>query len=151
MKTANKSWRCATRNALFVLGLFFFFSCAAGKTIIDEQSRSEPPKVVVDANRIYSTKEVQVQPAFPYRTSNFIDYVKNNMYDIVTNPGGLRIVLRFVVERDGSLTNIQVIDYYSDPKVVARAIDVLNRSPKWRPGIVNGETVRTAEVYYISW
>lgn len=52
-----------------------------------------------------------------------------------------RIELTFVVERDGSITDVKIL---SDLKhgTGEEAIRVLKGSPKWKPGLHNGETVR---------
>ena len=52
-----------------------------------------------------------------------------------------KIFIQFVVEKDGSLTDIKVmrdLGYGTG----AEAIRVLKKSPKWKPGIQNGRAVR---------
>ncbi len=47
---------------------------------------------------------------------------------------------RFVIRKDGSLTDIEILD--SPDKLLSDAvIDVLGRSPKWEPGVQNGLAV----------
>jgi periplasmic protein TonB len=52
-----------------------------------------------------------------------------------------RVVLTFIVEKDGSLTDIKAV---RDPGngLADEAIRVLKLSPKWKPGSQNGRTVR---------
>ena len=52
-----------------------------------------------------------------------------------------RVLLMFVIERDGSLTNIQVIQT-PDSSLSDEAIRVLKTSPKWTPGKQRNQTVR---------
>ncbi|MBQ7855843.1 MAG: energy transducer TonB [Alistipes sp.] len=52
-----------------------------------------------------------------------------------------RVFLMFVVERDGSLTNIQVLQT-PDSSLSDEAIRVLKTSPKWKPGKQRNQTVR---------
>ena len=52
-----------------------------------------------------------------------------------------RVLLQFVVERDGSLTNIQVLQT-PDSSLSDEAIRVLKTSPKWTPGKQGNKTVR---------
>ena len=52
-----------------------------------------------------------------------------------------RVFLMFVVERDGSLTNIQVLQS-PDPSLADEAVRVLKTSPKWKPGKQRNQTVR---------
>ncbi len=52
-----------------------------------------------------------------------------------------RVVLSFVIEKDGRLTNIQVLQT-PDRSLSEEAIRVLNKSPKWSPGKQRNQTVR---------
>ena len=52
-----------------------------------------------------------------------------------------RVVLSFVVEKDGTLTNIQVLQT-PDSSLSDEAIRVLKTSPKWKPGKQRNQAVR---------
>ena len=52
-----------------------------------------------------------------------------------------RVFLMFVVERDGTLTNIQVLQT-PDSSLSDEAVRVLKTSPKWKPGKQRNQTVR---------
>ncbi len=52
-----------------------------------------------------------------------------------------RVVLTFVIEKDGRLTNIQVLQT-PDRSLSEEAIRVLNKSPKWSPGKQRNQVVR---------
>lgn len=52
-----------------------------------------------------------------------------------------RVTLTFVIERDGRLTNIQVLQT-PDRSLSEEAIRVLNKSPKWSPGKQRNQAVR---------
>ncbi len=52
-----------------------------------------------------------------------------------------RVLLMFVIERDGSLTNIQVLQT-PDSSLSDEAIRVLKTSPKWTPGKQRNQSVR---------
>ena len=52
-----------------------------------------------------------------------------------------RVFLMFVVERDGTLTNIQVLQT-PDSSLSDEAIRVLKTSPKWKPGKQRNQAVR---------
>ena len=52
-----------------------------------------------------------------------------------------RVVLSFVIEKDGRLTNIQVL-MTPDRSLSEEAIRVLNKSPKWSPGKQRNQVVR---------
>ena len=49
----------------------------------------------------------------------------------------------FIIEKDGKLTNARVSKGVSE-ELDAEAIKVILASPKWKPGRVNGNKVRTS-------
>ncbi|HRP89368.1 MAG TPA: energy transducer TonB [Edaphocola sp.] len=55
-----------------------------------------------------------------------------------------RVLVKFVVEKDGSITNVRIVKNneigYGIPK---EAIRVIKNSPKWKPGIKDGKPVRS--------
>lgn len=53
-----------------------------------------------------------------------------------------RVILKFVVEKDGSISNIQVLRGV-DADLDKEAVRVIRSMPKWQPGRNNGEVVRT--------
>ncbi|KGE14900.1 energy transducer TonB [Sphingobacterium deserti] len=54
-----------------------------------------------------------------------------------------QVVVSFVVERDGSLTDVKVVKDLSYGTGQA-AVNVLKKAKKWKPGIQNGRPVRVA-------
>ena len=52
-----------------------------------------------------------------------------------------RVTLQFVIEEDGSITNVKVLKG-PDPILSDEAVEVISQSPKWDPGCINGEPVR---------
>lgn len=54
-----------------------------------------------------------------------------------------RVVVEFIVEKDGKVTDVRVVKGVSD-ELDAEAVKVVSASPKWKPGRVNGEKVRTS-------
>ena len=54
-----------------------------------------------------------------------------------------RVVVDFIIDKDGKVTDARVIRSV-DPRLDEEALRVVNASPKWRPGRVNGEKVRTS-------
>lgn len=54
-----------------------------------------------------------------------------------------RITLSFVVERDGSLSNIEILRSKGDKQLEDEAIRIIRKMPKWNPGKQHGKIVRT--------
>jgi protein TonB len=99
-----------------------------------------PTKIVEEDNQIYNTG-IEVKPEFPGGMAKFYKYVGDNYR--APEEEGLRgkVYVTFVVEKDGSLTDIKVLRDigYGTGK---EAVRVLNKSPRWNPGIQNGKPVR---------
>ena len=68
---------------------------------------------------------------------------KNLQYPPVAAENGIsgRVVVGFVVERDGSISHVQVLRGV-DPSLDKEAVRVVKAMPKWNPGMQNGSPVR---------
>ena len=99
------------------------------------------PSVVEEDNNIYNTAGIEVKPDFPGGLEKFYKFIGKNFQ--VPEEDGLKgkIFVTFVVEKDGSLTDIKVIRDigYGTGK---EAIRVLKSCPRWNPGEQNGKKVR---------
>lgn len=96
----------------------------------------------VGENHIFEAVEVQPQP--PGGMASFLKYIGSSyQYPAQAEAQGVsgRVILTFVVERDGSLTDIKIV---RDLKYGTgeEAVRVLKRAKKWSPGIQNGRPVR---------
>ena len=112
---------------------------------IDEPVGTSDAKVTEeDPNKIFTS--VEKSPEFPGGLDAFGKYLGNNIhYPAVARENGTqgRVILQFVVEKDGSLTDIHVVRSLGDG-CDDEAIRVLKKSPHWTPGIQNGRPVRCA-------
>lgn len=110
-----------------------------GKIVIDAPSgEGEKDVKIVEDNTVYNA--VEVKPDFPGGLQKFYDFVGKNYRAPEEDIRG-KVYVQFVVEKDGSLTDIKVmrdIGYGTG----AEAIRVLKKSPRWKPGIQNGRPVR---------
>lgn len=73
--------------------------------------------------------------------TQFYNYIAKNFKISKWNNDSGRIVTAFVVEKDGSITDIKIIQSVSK-KLDAEAIRLLKECDKWQPGIQRGRTVR---------
>jgi protein TonB len=92
--------------------------------------------------RIYEV--VEQMPSFPGGQGALMQYLANNIkYPVVAQENGVqgRVVVSFVVERDGSITDVQVVRSV-DPSLDREAQRVVRSMPKWIPGKQNGQAVR---------
>jgi len=49
--------------------------------------------------------------------------------------------LQFIVDKDGSISNLQVVS--GDPILAEAALKAMADSPKWKPAIQNGKLVKS--------
>ena len=55
--------------------------------------------------------------------------------------------IEFIVEKDGSLSNFKVVDGKSVcPSIDQAVINVLLKSPRWKPGLKNGQPIRVRRI-----
>jgi protein TonB len=99
------------------------------------------PADIVDDNNIYSNAGIEVKPDFPGGMAKFYKFVGNNYRTPEEEGLAGKVYVTFVVEKDGSLTDIKVVRDigFGTGK---EAIRVLKSCPKWTPGEQNGKKVR---------
>jgi len=98
------------------------------------------PSVVEEDNNIYNTAGIEVKPDFPGGMQKFYSYI-GRAYSAPEDCGSGKVFVTFVVEKDGSLTDIKVIREVC-PGSGKEAIRVLKSCPKWNAGEQNGKKVR---------
>ena len=87
---------------------------------------------------------VEQMPSFPGGQSALMEWLSNNVkYPVVAQENGVqgRVVVSFVVERDGSITDVKVVRGV-DPSLDREASRVVRAMPRWIPGKQNGSAVR---------
>ena len=102
----------------------------------------EPPKHVVEETKIFIT--VEQMPMYPGGDGALLGYLRDNIhYPTVAAENGVqgRVVVGFVVERDGSITDVKILRGV-DPSLDREAMRVVKSMPKWTPGKQNGSAVR---------
>lgn len=116
----------------------------AGGTVlkaVEDIAAPEPPKHEEEQNKIFEV--VEQQPQFPGGSVNgwLADHIK---YPVVAAENGIsgRVVVQFVVERDGSVSQVKVVRGV-DPSLDKEAQRVISSMPKWIPGKQNGQAVRS--------
>lgn len=111
------------------------------KTIITEQVIEEPK--VVDEQPM-SIAMVEQKPEFPGGEAAMYKWLSDNIvYPSAASEEGVqgRVVVEFVVDRDGSITNVKVVRQ-RHPALDKEALRVIKAMPKWIPGRNNGQPVK---------
>jgi protein TonB len=107
----------------------------AQQVAVDEAPKEEETKVF---------DVVEQMPSFPGGDAALMKFLSDHIkYPVVAEENGIqgRVIATFVVERDGSITDVKVIKSV-DPSLDKEAIRVLKSMPKWIPGKQNGSAVR---------
>lgn len=95
-----------------------------------------------DPNKIHRFVQQKAEPLDGIQSFYRKFQSKFNAPDVGSGVNQIKVTLKFVVEKDGSLTDIQAAQ---DPNGAGReAIRVLKSMPKWKPAQQNGKTVRSA-------
>lgn len=120
---------------------------------------SEEGEVVIDARAVdhavdqqvteygdgpVDFRSVQVMPEYPGGIKKFIEYVAQQLAQVEvyeTRPQ-LRMEFSFIIETDGSLTGIEVMNDGGNSFAAKKTVEILGKSKKWKPGINNGQAVR---------
>ncbi|GEP50482.1 hypothetical protein FNO01nite_11540 [Flavobacterium noncentrifugens] len=102
-------------------------------------------EVPVNTNTPVITAVLDKLPEFPGGIEKFYKYVGNNFEKPeIDEQKTIKILVAFVIEKDGSMTDIKVLRNpgYGLDKEAIRVLKALKI--KWSPGIMNGKAVRTA-------
>ena len=103
---------------------------------------TEPVKPKVEEYKVFEV--VEQMPSFPGGDVALMQYLSKNIkYPPVAEEMGIqgRVICTFVVERDGSVSDIRIARSV-DPSLDKEAIRVVSGMPKWIPGRQNGQSVR---------
>lgn len=83
-------------------------------------------------------------PEFPGGMKELLKFLQDNLKypeNAMKNNVQGRVIVQFVVEKDGTLTEFKVARSV-DPDLDAEALRVLQTMPKWKPGMQRGKIVR---------
>ena len=108
----------------------------------DKKEASTQTEAKVDENGIHQVCEEM--PEFPGGMRECMNWLgKNVNYPATAQEKGIqgRVIIQFVVERDGSITEPKVVRGV-DPDLDKEALRVVSAMPNWKPGKHKGEVVR---------
>lgn len=103
----------------------------------------EAPKV--DENQIFTKVEIEASVDQKQWIRHLQTQLQRYIEDAASagmEPGTYTVQVKFLVERDGSIADVQALN---DPGfgLGKGAVDVVKKGPKWNPGIQNGKQVRS--------
>ena len=107
-----------------------------------EKARKEAEQKAKEEDNIHIS--VEKMPEFPGGQEAFGSFLSRNLkYPLLAQENGIegRVVCRFVVNKDGSISDIEVVKGVEE-SLDQEAIRVLKLMPKWIPGRQGGKVVR---------
>ena len=114
-----------------MMAVLCLMTANAQKTVVSQSSQN-----------VYD--QVEQMPEFPGGMPAMIEYLQTNMKypeDAVKQKVGGRVMVMFVVETDGTISNVRVARNVF-PSLDAEAVRVVKAMPKWKPGKEKGRPVR---------
>ena len=115
---------------------------------LKEDEDSEKKLEESNKNKVYDF--VEELPSFPGGLEAMFEWIQRNQKKPEGDPVG-RCILNFVVEKDGSLSEIKVLRSSGNEKMDEESIRLIKTMPRWTPGKLNGEKVRcryTLRIYF---
>ena len=88
---------------------------------------------------------VETMPEFPGGQQALFKYLSENVkYPVIAQENGIqgRVICQFVVNKDGSIVDVEVVRSGGDPSLDKEAVRVIKSMPKWKPGKQRGKAVR---------
>ncbi|MBC7398310.1 MAG: TonB family protein [Mucilaginibacter sp.] len=115
-----------------------FAQAKSQELVITEPSQPSVYKNLLYKESVSVYKRIDTYPVYTGGFSALQDFLRKNLKaDGETG----RVIATFVIEKDGAVSNIEVVRSFSD-KAKAEALRVIKLMPKWKPGIDKGRIVR---------
>jgi len=113
-----------------------------GQSHYEASVQTTPAAVEVEEEPIFTV--VEQEPQFPGGQKAMMEYISKNLrYPSFAAENGIdgRVILSFVVEKDGSITDIQELRSPAE-ELTMEARCLVQSMPKWKPGKQDGKPVR---------
>ena len=99
-----------------------------------------------DGGEAYTPEQVDQRAMFPGGQEGMMSFMMRNMKypaEAEKDKAQGTVVVHFVIEADGSISNIKVPDSLKiHPALDAAAMEFVKKMPKWKPAKLKGKTVR---------
>lgn len=113
--------------------------------VVDKGTGIVEAKPVEDENKVFEKVEIEASVNVSQWRRHLESQLQRYIEDAASsgmNPGTYTVNVRFLVERDGSITDVKSLN---DPGygLGQGAVETVKRGPKWNPGEQNGRKVRS--------
>jgi protein TonB len=137
--TPNKAFETADPGPATITG-----TKGAGIAIDEKQGTSAVAGTTEGTDKTTIFQAAEFNPEYPGGEAAFAKFLQSHIrYPNVAKENGVqgRVFIQFVVERDGSLTDMKIVGGPGSG-LGEEAVRVLKMSPHWKPGSQNGQQVR---------
>lgn len=145
MLTRHSDTRYAAIRKLMALplaaGLIFAVSCTQQGA--EAELSQQEKQTIANPNQELFT-EVEMPPVFPGGDQALNTYLSNNIkYPKTAVDGEVQgtIFVQFIVRNDGSITDVKTVGNKVGSGLEEESIRVVEKMPKWTPGVQNGNKV----------
>lgn len=128
--------------------VIFLLFIATTSGVFAAQERTNFPQ---DSSTVYDFPEQMAQ--FPGGADAMDMFIRKNLnYPDNLKRGGVqgKVYIQFIVEKDGSLSNITVRRGCNNETLDKEAINVIKKMPNWIPGTMRGKKVRVKQTIPIT-
>lgn len=118
------------------------------------EPEQEPEKPKANPNKVYLSTDDAIEqlPEFPGGMQAFMSHISKSIrYPWICKEQKIQgnVLVGFVVEKDGSVSNVTALKKVH-ANLNTEAIRVVKSSPKWKPGLVEGQPARVQMAVYVN-
>ena len=142
LKEYAKHFNADTSNGILFINTKEYVKNGKKEIVSVNVKAKEPAEETDTDNDAFNV--VEQMPEFPGGSIELMKFLSENVkYPEAAEETGTqgRVVAQFIVEADGSITNVKVLKNVSD-EIDAEAVRVIKAMPKWKPGMQKGQPVR---------
>ena len=142
LKEYAKHFNADTSNGILFINTKEYVKNGKKEIVSVNVKAKEPAEEIDTDNDAFNV--VEQMPEFPGGSIELMKFLSENVkYPEAASKAGTqgRVVAQFIVEADGSISNVKVLKNVSD-EIDAEAVRVIKAMPKWKPGMQKGQPVR---------
>ena len=109
--------------------------------------------VIIQEEEVAVSWEWESDAEFPGGLQAMWRFIGEHLkYPVIAQENGIqgRVICQFVVDKDGSITDLQVVRSSGERSLDSEAVRVIKSMPKWKPGTRQGHPVRMLQTLPIS-
>ena len=128
------------KKTVLLLGVMLFALNIQAQIATEKNNATDS----VTTDEVFDFQVVDKKPKFPGGTTSLQSYINRSLkYPQVSreNNSQGRVIIRFIINSDGTVTSPQVVRSSGDFYLDMEAVRVIESMPKWKPGKHKGKPV----------